>query len=159
MPSSATDCRTGAGAGDSDLLHGFPNVLDAPAAAHEALRGYSRIEYLLEGAGLNISLNKTGYLASSAEVRKCSMRRADDRPHVENLMKDLGLDSSGARRRRVAAIKKRLMKGKKRLRKMMQLRIQQRPVKVRLWKGSIHSAVSTGPDSWSPNWRFVVYLV
>lgn len=57
-------------------------------------------------------------------------------------MKDLGLDSSGARRRRITTVKKRNLKGKKRFQKMMQLRIAQKPVKVGLWKDSIHSAVS-----------------
>ena len=37
----------------------------------EALRGLTRIEFLLERAGLEISINKTGYLVSSAEARRC----------------------------------------------------------------------------------------
>ena len=105
----------------------------------EALRGLTRIEFLLERAGLEISINKTGYLVSSAEARRCLLTH---RTEEEDLMKDLGLDSSGARRRRITTVKKRNLKGKKRFQKMMQLRIAQKPVKVGLWKDSIHSAVS-----------------
>ena len=108
---------------------------DASTVADEALAGYTSIEYLLEGAGLNLSLNKTGYLASSAAARKCLLR-SDGHPQVEDLMKDLGLDSSGARRRRVTTVKKSIMnQGNKRFQKMQQLGIRNRPVKVRLWKG------------------------
>lgn len=75
---------------------------DASAVSREALDGYEMLKQGLEDAGLKLSVGKTGFLASSVESKKAlSLFRKDDQPRVHDLLKDLGLDSSGGRRRRI----------------------------------------------------------
>ena len=44
---------------------------DANQVAAEAIQGHTVIERLLDTAGLDVPVDKAGYLASSAQVRRC----------------------------------------------------------------------------------------
>ena len=68
-------------------------------------------------------------------------------PEVHELLKDLGLDSSGGRRRRIGAQQKRLLKGRGRQAKLLHLKLRSRPVRIRIWKTSVHAAAGYGLEA------------
>ena len=63
---------------------------DANMVCKEALAGYEEVKHGLESVGLQLSVSKTGFLASTAEAK-----RAVNQPRAHDLLKDLGLDSGG----------------------------------------------------------------
>ena len=121
---------------------------DAYSVCQQALAGYDEIKHGLEAVGLQLSPSKTGYLTSTAEAkRSINLHRTDQQPKAHNLLKDLGLDSSGGRRRRIGSQQKRLLKGSGRQSKLLHLKLKSRPVRIRVWKTSIHSAVGFGVEA------------
>ena len=122
--------------------------MDANVVSREALDGYEQLKTGLEAIGLQLSTTKTGFLASTVECKRAlSLFRRDEQPQAHELLKDLGLGSSGGRRRRIGAQQKRLLKGKGRQTKLLHLKLRSRPVRVRIWKTSVHAAAGYGLEA------------
>ena len=122
--------------------------MDANVVSREALDGYEQLKTGLEAIGLQLSATKTGFLASTVECKRAlSLFRRDHQPQVHELLKDLGLDSSGGRRRRIGAQQKRLLKGRGRQTKLLHLKLRSRPVRIRIWKTSVHAAAGYGLEA------------
>ena len=69
---------------------------DAHVVCKEALAGFDEIKQGLEKVGLQLSASKTGFLTSTAEAkRSINLHRTEQQPRAHDLLKDLGLDSSG----------------------------------------------------------------
>ena len=118
------------------------------AVCRQALQGFDVLQQGLQDAGLKLSLAKTGYLASSNDCKKeLTIQRREDQPSVHELLKDLGLDSSGGRRRRIGTQQKRLLKAGRRNAKLHHLKIKSRPIRIRVWKTSVHSAACYGLEA------------
>lgn len=114
--------------------------------------GYESLRTLLELPGtlpgLQLSEEKTGFLPSSVRDKNAiTMFRSDQQPEVHDLMKDPGIDSSGARRRRIGIAQKRLLEGRGRQSKLQRLKLHSRPVRIRIWKTSVHSAACYGTEA------------
>ena len=121
---------------------------DATALCREALVGYEELKQGLVEAGLTLSASKTGFLTSSNECkRNLNLARSEGQPRAHDLLKDLGLDSSGGRRRRIGTQQQRMMKGRGRHSKLMCFKLRSRPVRVRIWKTSVHAAVGYGLEA------------
>ena len=121
---------------------------DATMVCKEALAGYEELKLGLQDAGLTLSVSKTGFLTSSNECkRQLNLTRREEQPRAHDLLKDLGLDSSGGRRRRIGAQQQRLLKGRGRHSKLMHFKLRARPVRVRIWKTSVRAAVSYGVEA------------
>ena len=121
---------------------------DVHLLCREALDGYDHLRNGLEASGLQLSNSKTGYLTSSVECKKTlNLFRTDEQPRVHDLLKDLGLDSSGGRRRRIGQQQKRLLKGRGRHSKLLHLKLRSRPVRIRVWKTSVHAAAGYGLEA------------
>ena len=121
---------------------------DVQLLSREALKGYELLRQELEGISLQLSKEKTGFLTSSNECKKTlNLLRGDEQPKVHDLLKDLGLDSNGGRRRRIGTQQKRLLKGKGRRSKLMYLKLRSRPVRIRVWKTSVHAAAGYGMEA------------
>ena len=72
---------------------------DAHVVSKEALAGFDEIKQGLEQVGLQLSPSKTGFLTSTVEAKKSiNLHRSELQPRAHDLLKDLGLDSSGGRR-------------------------------------------------------------
>ena len=93
-----------------DISHPDPEV----AAAH-ALSVSRKLDYLLSIEKLQINKAKTKFVVNNAQAAKAlnTMRGADD-PEVTDLVRDLGVDSAGAKRRRVTHALKRFKVGRAR---------------------------------------------
>ena len=114
----------------------------SPEVSREALDGYEELKQGLECIGLQLSSSKTGFLTSTAECKRAlSLFRRDEQPEVHELLKDLGLDSSGGRRRRI------VLKGRGRQAKLLHLKLRSRPVRIRIWKTSVYAAAGYGLEA------------
>ena len=121
---------------------------DPHVVSKEALAGFDEIKKGLESVGLQLSPSKTGFLTSTIEAKKSiNLHRLEHQPKAHDLLKDLGLDSSGGRRRRIGTQQRRLLKGSGRQSKLLHLKLRSRPVRIRVWKTSIHSAVGFGVEA------------
>ncbi|CAE7606948.1 unnamed protein product [Symbiodinium sp. CCMP2592] len=100
-----------------DVSHADPEV-----AASLALSASRKLEALLSVEKLCINKTKTKFVVNSAKAAKAlnSMRVEGD-PQVADLVRDLGLDSAGAKRRRVTQALKRFKVGRARNQKLHQL--------------------------------------
>ena len=115
---------------------------DADFAAREAIGAFRTFKWQLEQAGLRLNTDKTGFLTSSNEAAKAlkALLQEGDPEHYD-VLRDLGVDATASRRRRVTQIKKRFLKGKGRVGIMHRLRIAQ-GIRYRLHKGAIHPVMS-----------------
>ena len=121
---------------------------DATTVCREALAGYEELKKGLEQVGLKLSTTKTGFLTSTNECKRfINLHRREEQPRAHDLLKDLGLDSSGARRRRIGTQQQRLLKGRRRHMKLTHLKLRSRPARIRVWKTSVHAAVSYGIEA------------
>ena len=93
-----------------DISHSDPEV-----AAAQALSVSRKLDYLLSIEKLQINKTKTKFVVNNAQAAKAlnTMRGADD-PEVTDLVRDLGVDSAGAKRRRVTHALKRFKVGRAR---------------------------------------------
>ncbi|CAE7805903.1 pol [Symbiodinium sp. CCMP2592] len=100
-----------------DVSHADPEV-----AASLALSASRKLEDLLSVEKLRINKTKTKFVVNSAKAAKAlnSMRVEGD-PQVADLVRDLGIDSAGAKRRRVRNALKRFKIGRARNQKLHQL--------------------------------------
>ena len=115
--------------------------------------GWRRCLHCLQGSigwlrrdqvGLQLSVSKAGLAWAK---RAANLYRSEEQPKAHDLLKDLGLDSSGGRRRCIGSQQKRMLKGSGRQSKLLHLKLRSRPIRIRVWKTSIHSAVSFGVEA------------
>ena len=100
-----------------DISHADPEI-----AASLALSASRKLESLLSIEKLRVNKTKTKFVVNNAKAAKALNRlRADDDPQVTDLVRDLGLDSAGAKRRRVSHALKRFKVGRVRNQKLHQL--------------------------------------
>ena len=123
---------------------------DADFAAREALGAFRTLKWQMEQAGLVLNTDKTGFITSSKESAKAlkALLQEGDPEHYD-VLRDLGVDSTAGRRRRVPQIRKRFLKGKGRVGIMHRLRIAQ-GIRYRLHKGAVHPVMSWGAQANGP---------
>ena len=110
----------------------------AEKAAGNARLLYKQLSQALGGGGHSISTKKTFFVASSSRASKAlSSILEDGDPEVRSIGKDLGVGTSGAKRRSTGAATKRLDKAKRRLKKLQALRVPNQGVRARLFNASV----------------------
>ena len=81
---------------------------DAEVAATLGVDVFRTLRSLLHSEGLELNMSKTKFVVNNAKSRKALQSMCgQDMPAVADLVKDLGLDSAGAKRRRVTTALKR----------------------------------------------------
>ena len=120
---------------------------DPDYAAREAVLAFRTLQHHLTAAGLSLNNDKTGFITSSKESAKAldALLKEDD-PQHHNVLKDLGIDATNSRRRRISQIKKRFLKGRGRAGIMLRLKLAN-TTKYRLHRGAIHPAMSWGAQA------------
>ena len=120
---------------------------DPDRVAERLLAAYRFIDEALKQEGLQLSAEKSGILVTDTVLAKCiKARRKTNEPQVYKVLKDLGLDATAGRCRRIATIRKRSAKGKLRYTKLVRLRVGDRACKVRVVKGGIHAVIAYGAE-------------
>ena len=120
---------------------------DASYVAREAVLAFRSLKQHVEAAGLKINSDKTGFISSSKEVAKALDENLQDTdPKHFNVLRDLGIDATNSRRRRVMQIKKRFAKGRGRAGIMHRLKLNPQ-VKYRFHRGAIHPVMTWGSQA------------
>ena len=116
--------------------------------SREAILAYRTLNKLLTEAGLKVNTDKTGFISSSKETAKAlQLHLTDQDPQqYHNVLRDLGVDATGARHRRVAQIKKRFLKGQGRAGILHRLKLQ-RNIRFPLHKSAIHPVMTWGAQA------------
>ena len=118
---------------------------DPQNAVRIAIQAYTYIKQLLEEDDLKISEKKTGFVASNIEAKRLLQQQLPPGgPAVHDIMRDLGVDCTASRLRRIKTMKQRRKKAGGKTRKMNVLKIPQRAVRLRLYKGSVQAGISWG---------------
>ena len=87
-----------------DAVHRSPAV-----AAGAALSIFRQIKQDLDAEGLEVSSRKTHFVGTSSKaVAELKKAKQPTDPDIQSLAKDLGIDSAGARRRRLFTANKTL---------------------------------------------------
>ena len=120
---------------------------DPEYVAREAVLAFRTLQSTLAAEGLKLNTEKTGFITSSKESAKAldAQLREDDPKH-HNILRDLGIDATNARRRRITQIKKRFLKGRGRVGIMLRLKLGN-ATKYRLHRGAIHPVMSWGAQA------------
>ena len=105
--------------------------------AQEALQAYRNLRTALAQAGLRLNTNKTGLITSSKETATAlkALLEPGDPSHYD-VFRDLGIDATAAKRRRVPQIRKRFTKGKARAGIMHRLKLNS-SIRYRLHRGAV----------------------
>ena len=99
-------------------------------------------------SGLRLNPDKTGFITSSKETAANALKgllQPGDPAHYD-VFRDLGIDATAARRRRVTQVRKRFQKGRARAGIAHRLKLN-RSVKYRLHKRAIHPVMTWGPQA------------
>ena len=120
---------------------------DPDYVAREAVLAFRTLQANLAVEGLKLNTEKTGFITSSKESAKAldALLRQDDPKH-HNILRDLGIDATNSRRRRITQIKKRFLKGRGRVGIMLRLKLGM-TTKYRLHRGAIHPVMSWGAQA------------
>ena len=120
---------------------------DPDYVAREAVLAYRTLREHLTQAGLKVNTDKTGFISSSKETAKAlQILLTDQDPQHYNVLRDLGVDATAGRHRRVAQVKKRFLKGRGRAGILFRLKLQ-RNIRYRLHKSAIHPVMSWGAQA------------
>ena len=118
---------------------------DVENAVRIAIQAYHYIKELLEEDNLKLSVKKTGFITSNVQAKRLLQRQLPSNgPAVHDVMKDLGVDCTAGRLRRIQTMRARRTKASKKTKKLHTLNIPMRAVRLKLYKGSIQSGISWG---------------
>ena len=134
-------------------------------AARIALLAYEFIKQELEKDNLKVSEQKTGFIASNATVKKILQEQLPKSgPKVHDVMRDLGIDCTAGRLRRLQTMKARRKKAGRKSVKLATLKIPTRSIQLKLYKGSIMAGISWGHQAmglapqvrkrWAGRWAY-----
>ena len=109
---------------------------DAELAASIGVDVYRTLRRLLQDEGLELNMGKTKFVVNKAKASKALRAMAGpNMPEVAELVKDLGLDSAGAKRRRVTTALKRFRICLSRHSKLRSLKLSRR-LRARVFNAS-----------------------
>ena len=118
---------------------------DPANAVRIAIAAFNYIRKLLEEDNLLMSEKKTGFIVSNSAAEKLLAEQLPKHgPKVHDVMRDLGVDCTGGRLRRIRTMQARRQKANRKTKKLQMLKIPQRAIRLRLCKGSILSSISWG---------------
>ena len=99
---------------------------DVENAVRIAIQAYNYIKELLEEDNLKLSVKKTGFIASNVQAKRLLRQLPSNGPKVHDVMKDLGVDCTAGRLRRIQTLKSRRSKAAKKTKKLHALKIPHR---------------------------------
>ncbi|CAE7038352.1 unnamed protein product [Symbiodinium natans] len=121
-------------------------------AARRAVQLYKAVVGGLTAAGLPVSLGKTAFVCSSPKVEAALKEYLPESDQIKNAAKDLGIDCTAGRGRRIPFHRKRFGKGVKRKARLSTLRVKSMPARVRALRAGVqtvglygHEAVGLAP--------------
>ena len=121
---------------------------DPEEVAQQAVNAFRFLRQELEADDLVISMKKSGFVISDKKLKgPMQSRLTADEPITQQVMRDLGCDSAGGNKRRIATLQARMRKGRQRQKQLNLLKIKKEPIRLRLYKGSILASVKWGAEA------------
>lgn len=121
---------------------------DPNNAVRIAIAAFEYIRDLLQQDNLKISEKKTGFIASNSAAKRLLKERLPQAgPGVHDTMRDLGVDCTGGRLRCIATMRNRRGKVVRKTKKLKALKIPQRAIRLKLYKGSVLAGISWGHEA------------
>ena len=121
---------------------------NAKQVAQEAVQAFRDLQNELADIELTMNVKKTGFVCSTALVEKHLKEKLQPHePQPMQLMRDLGVDSQGARKRRIRQVQARFRRARARKAQLRKLRIPQARQKLRLYRGGIHPCAVWGVEA------------
>ena len=121
---------------------------DPKEVAQKAAQAFRTLTTKLQEIDLDMNIRKTAFVCSSKESEKAlkEVLQANE-PQPKALMRDLGLDTQGTRRRRVHQLRLRMQKAFNRHKHVRRLKIPKVGHRLRLHKGGIHPCAVWGAQA------------
>ena len=114
-------------------------------AARIAIQAYEFVKKELETDNLKVSAQKTGFIVSNASAKRILQDQLHEGgPKVHDVMRDLGIDCTAGRLRRLQSIKGRRTKAARKSLKLNTLKIPNQAIRLKLYKGSTLSGINWG---------------
>ena len=121
---------------------------DPDAVAQQAVNAFRFLRQELEADDLVISMKKSGFVISDKKLKgPMQSRLTAEEPIIQQVMRDLGCDSAGGNKRRIATLQARMRKGRQRQKQLNLLKIKKEPIRLRFYKGSILASVKWGAEA------------
>ena len=116
---------------------------DPVQAVRIALQAYEHIRQLFEADNLKISAKKTGFIASNSTAERLLQQQLPpEGPGVHDVMRDLGVDCTAGRLRRIQTLRADAARASRKTKKLATLKIPLRSIRLKLYKGSIVAGIS-----------------
>ena len=121
---------------------------DPANAVRIAIQAYEYIKQLLEEDNLKISEKKIGFIASNSTAKRLLQQQLPaNGPGVHDVMRDLGVDCTAGRLRRIQTMRIRRGKAARKTKKLATLKIPQRSIRLKQYKGSIVVGIAWGHEA------------
>ena len=121
---------------------------DPHNAARVAIQAYDFVRNELEKDDLKVSPQKTGFVCSNAAVKRILQEQLPQGgPRTHDVMRDLGVDCTAGRLRRIQTMRGRRTKAARKTRKLQLLKIPLQSIRLKLYKGSIVAGISWGHEA------------
>ena len=118
---------------------------DADILAANVVTAWHELRDQLKAAGLRVNNNKTAFIVTDKTTQLALAKRlAPDDPPIQTVMRDLGIDHSAGRRRRIATLKQRFNKNKQRRIKLRSLKLPNLKNRLRLHRGGVQPVAMWG---------------
>ena len=115
---------------------------DPHNAARIAIQAYDFVRTELEKDDLKVSAQKTGFVCSNGAVKRILQEQ-----RIHDVMRDLGVDCTAGRLRRIQTMRGRRSKAARKTRKLQVLKIPLQSIRLKLYKGSIVAGISWGHEA------------
>ena len=117
-------------------------------AARIAISAYEFVKAELEKDNLKVSPQKTGFIVSNATAKRILQQQlTEGGPKVHDVMRDLGIDCTAGRLRRIQTMRARRKKAGRKTVKMTSLKIPNRAIRLKLYKSSILAGINWGHEA------------
>ena len=121
------------------------NHTDPVQLARRTIQAWQHLRADLTTAGLIVNSHKTAFVVTDRVIHKALEKvLGPDDPPIQTVMRDLGIDHSAGRRRRIATLQQRFKKNKQRRIKLRSLKLPNIRTRLRLHRGGVQPVAFWG---------------
>ena len=121
------------------------NHTDPVHLAQRTIQAWQHLRADLTTAGLIVNSHKTAFIVTDRVIHKALEKvLGPDDPPIQTVMRDLGIDHSAGRRRRIATLQQRFKKNKQRRIKLRSLKLPNMSTRLRLHRGGVQPVAFWG---------------
>ena len=135
------------------------NHTDPVQLAQRTVQAWHQLRESLTTAGLVVNSHKTAFIVTDKTIHKeLSKLLSPNDPPIQSVMRDLGIDHSASRRRRIATLQQRFRKNKQRRIRLRSLKLPNIRTRLRLHRGGVQPVAFWGFEGQGLAPRFRIAL-